>query len=453
MRLKRFWAAEVHGYINLDISFNSKLNFLIGPNGSGKSTALALMEAMLTPSIRELALTEFSEARLVIEDSNEERFIWVVRGDEDIVVTVSWIEEPLIIRRLDKKKRELLASDQRAADDYFSKLSFEYSSSAVISAISKISAPIFLGIERQQKNRAIDDELMSDGDIYRLDSRKYAQAKRFLHGNLSPGLLDSQMLIQEGYRSALKRVDSDQNKLREEFLLASFRYSDLNSDIKQGMYFGSITDEEMLRLRESKNEITKALINLGISEDRVDHKVGVFYSKLTHLTDRLDRMDEDSGADDTLFEFLMNRGQIDRLLDLISLVQNYKQETDKTFEKVNNFRSQMNWFFNDSGKRFSLDQVGRVRINRPTGSVMPLDALSSGERQLFIIFSHVFFNAFGSRSKVFVVDEPELSLHLRWQENLVDRIQSVLPEVQLVFATHSPDIVGGRDECCIEVSG
>jgi predicted ATPase len=164
-------------------------------------------------------------------------------------------------------------------------------------------------------------------------------------------------------------------------------------------------------------------------------------------------MHNDKSAEDTFLEFLMNRGHIDRLLDVISVVQSYKQATDKTFDRVNNFREQMNWFFNDSGKKLSLDQVGRIRISRPAGGTMPLDALSSGERQLLIIFAHVFFNSFGTRSKVFVVDEPELSLHLRWQENLVERLQSVLPEVQLIFATHSPDIVGGRDDCCIEVGG
>ena len=43
--------------------------------------------------------------------------------------------------------------------------------------------------------------------------------------------------------------------------------------------------------------------------------------------------------------------------------------------------------------------------------------------------------------RVCIADEPELSLHLSWQEQLITSLRTVNPNAQVVFATHSPDIV------------
>jgi predicted ATPase len=46
---------------------------------------------------------------------------------------------------------------------------------------------------------------------------------------------------------------------------------------------------------------------------------------------------------------------------------------------------------------------------------------------------------------IYLADEPELSLHIEWQESLVDNILDMNPNAQIFFATHSPDIVGRFD--------
>ncbi len=52
-----------------------------------------------------------------------------------------------------------------------------------------------------------------------------------------------------------------------------------------------------------------------------------------------------------------------------------------------------------------------------------------------------------------IVDEPELSLHVRWQESFVDAIQKASPRLQIILATHSPSIVLDRIEKCVDLSG
>ena len=39
------------------------------------------------------------------------------------------------------------------------------------------------------------------------------------------------------------------------------------------------------------------------------------------------------------------------------------------------------------------------------------------------------------------MDEPEISLHLEWQEKLISEIMKLSPDCQLIIVTHSPAIV------------
>ena len=46
------------------------------------------------------------------------------------------------------------------------------------------------------------------------------------------------------------------------------------------------------------------------------------------------------------------------------------------------------------------------------------------------------------KNGIFVADEPELSLHLRWQTKFIKQLHEINPNIQLIFATHSPELVG-----------
>lgn len=52
---------------------------------------------------------------------------------------------------------------------------------------------------------------------------------------------------------------------------------------------------------------------------------------------------------------------------------------------------------------------------------------------------------------VYIADEPELSLHVKWQEMLTDAISELNPDAQIVFATHSPDIVSDKTDNIINM--
>jgi predicted ATPase len=66
--------------------------------------------------------------------------------------------------------------------------------------------------------------------------------------------------------------------------------------------------------------------------------------------------------------------------------------------------------------------------------------LSSGEKQLLILLSETLLQK--EKPAVLIADEPELSLHVLWQERLITSLRALNPSGQIIVATHSPDIVG-----------
>jgi predicted ATPase len=93
-------------------------------------------------------------------------------------------------------------------------------------------------------------------------------------------------------------------------------------------------------------------------------------------------------------------------------------------------------------KRVSIspqNELSIQTINEKPRNI-PVAELSSGEKQLLIILGEALLQE--NRPVIYIADEPELSLHVKWQERLVESIRRINGMAQVVFATHSPDIVG-----------
>ncbi|MFI8448045.1 AAA family ATPase [Streptomyces erythrochromogenes] len=66
-----------------------------------------------------------------------------------------------------------------------------------------------------------------------------------------------------------------------------------------------------------------------------------------------------------------------------------------------------------------------------------LERLSSGERQLI----RILVESLSAGGRPIIIDEPELSMHIDWQQVLIESIQTVDEESQVITATHSPEIM------------
>ena len=65
--------------------------------------------------------------------------------------------------------------------------------------------------------------------------------------------------------------------------------------------------------------------------------------------------------------------------------------------------------------------------------------LSSGEKQMLAILLTVLVE--DQQNYVLFMDEPEVSMHIEWQQRLIDLILQLNPNVQIILTTHSPAVV------------
>ena len=100
-----------------------------------------------------------------------------------------------------------------------------------------------------------------------------------------------------------------------------------------------------------------------------------------------------------------------------------------------------------------IDNQGNIKIVLPNGKENTIFELSSGEKQLIILLGHMALNREKS-SGIYIIDEPELSLHLTWQEMFVKALREASPSTQFILATHAPAIIANSEwqKCCEDLT-
>jgi predicted ATPase len=96
-----------------------------------------------------------------------------------------------------------------------------------------------------------------------------------------------------------------------------------------------------------------------------------------------------------------------------------------------------------NNKRVEYSQREGLVVRTIHGDEVDLNKLSSGEKNLLVLFGNLLFNEFET---LVMMDEPELSLHIEWQMKflpIIEQIVAVQP-VNVIIATHSPILIGSR---------
>jgi hypothetical protein len=87
-----------------------------------------------------------------------------------------------------------------------------------------------------------------------------------------------------------------------------------------------------------------------------------------------------------------------------------------------------------------------------TPRIHPADV---GEKELFFIITTATFGSYGEQRppSLVLIDEPEISLHVKWQEMLLPAITKLNPTVQIIVATHSPEIAASAKPYVVDING
>ena len=112
-------------------------------------------------------------------------------------------------------------------------------------------------------------------------------------------------------------------------------------------------------------------------------------------------------------------------------------EAQRISEPKKKFQDMLDRLFAETGKRLirTKNEIAFTQI----GEVLMPYQLSSGEKQMLAILLTVLIE--DNQHYVLFMDEPEVSLHVDWQQKLIDMILLLNPNVQIILTTHSPAVI------------
>ena len=129
-------------------------------------------------------------------------------------------------------------------------------------------------------------------------------------------------------------------------------------------------------------------------------------------------------------------------------VGNPEEAASLSFPKTK-FQNLVDELFGETGKKI-IRKSNEILFEQDGDTLYPYQ-LSSGEKQLLVILLTVLVQ--DNCPGVLFMDEPEVSLHVEWQQRLIGLIRELNPNVQIILTTHSPAmIMDGWLDAVTEVS-
>lgn len=247
----------------------------------------------------------------------------------------------------------------------------------------------------------IEETLSPDTNNYKSRQAAYIELVEF-------GMTD----VAEAFKSTLRDLDK---KFRNE--LNRFTGSYLHN-ILQGLY--------------------KEVDTSQLATDEVAGTVGLMFSRIgEEILSEDDRKQLRSLLADVRSNQNLTAEQRISALFLTGLVVLHKNQQErevpirKLVELVNQYLSNKNLEFNPTAFELVIQ-----RTDTANSCEVPLHGLSSGEKQIVSLFSHVFLS--GYQKYFVVIDEPELSISVSWQRRFLQDLKDTGKCSGLIAVTHSP---------------
>lgn len=450
MRIKRFTASRVHGLLDLDIQFFPDLTFLVGINGSGKTTVVKGLSALLAPSLLMLADLRYERIEVEIRNEDKDVRIWSTKDEEGIHLQSSETDNDLVIRII---PRNQFPSNREQYLAYYREQEALNGSHPVMALLRQLPTPMFLNIERRFE------------ELYEIRPPRLIRARthNVFNSSLTASLLEATTLAEEHFRGIQARQIELRDALRKKFLLTTIQYQAPSEAQRTLSTFPKLTPAY---LDGKQYQITSILGSLGLEEQEISNQLEPFFQNLKVISGRFpsgfDFQDSsvqlksgeppDFELFKTLAEWMVLKPQFERIEMISRHADDYVKTSTRLNRQVDNYLNTVNQFLSDSGKQLLFSPTGTLKVAFKGGQSRPITSLSSGESQIVVILTHLTFNPAAHKANVFIVDEPELSLHVRWQELFVPAIRRAAPQLQIILATHSPSIILEDIEHCVDLS-
>tara|TARA_R110001583_G_scaffold71050_5_gene200535 strand:- start:43057 stop:44436 length:1380 start_codon:yes stop_codon:yes gene_type:complete len=452
MKIVSFNARGVFGHLNFSIKFNDDLTFLIGPNGSGKTTAISLINAMLLPNVWDLMRIPFLFAELVFKDGHSEHRLICTHDEEEdsVIVNVSDVKERLIVSKREVEKF-FVENDGGVIRNTLRQEEFlnsKYIKHPVFNKIKILTNPVYLGVDRRREEDVSEREMEMMSYRYRNHRDRLKKNDHSIWDQFefnASGIFQTEYLVRDRYRKLQSAKESFDERLKNRILESVFEYVDVESFALGGPQ----AYKQLVGIRKKKEDILRYFSNSSIKTESILNKINKFFDNMEKDLKNIEA--EGHLEDHFSLGWIINKTQIDRMVDVAKIIDLHNEQVRELFKSIDVYVGAINQFFSDSGKKVEVNSVGQIEVITPNNKKIPLSSLSSGERQIIVMFAQAAFNTSEPNGGVLFIDEPELSLHIGWQEKFSETIKGISHETQFVLATHSPEIISDYTEKCVFV--
>ncbi len=451
MKIKKLIGKGVRGYIDFDINFRESVTFLIGINGSGKTTALKLLSALLEPSYKMLCSIDFLELALLCEVEDNKTVRILCKKDKNRML-LSYEDNNTRIQEEAFEVSEMVQTNEEqrelAREEYIRNRSI-FENSKVVALIKSLQTPLFLGINRRVIEMNLGERIVRDGSPVR--DFQMRRRRGMIDDAVDRALFDIQNLVFDYVRHNAKRQATYADNFRKKVVHDSFKFYDSLPQSINNDY-----DNQLMILEKKHENIKVAIQELGLDEltDEVDNLFNQLEILIKDLSKQSAQKDVNLDYYNTLGKWMVNSTQLEKIDAITQYGNEYLENLNKLREPINRLQGGVNVFFKEGGKELIVDGQGEIKVKISPKRVNSIYELSSGEKQLVVMLAHLALNKGSRQHSVFFIDEPELSLHISWQELFVDALLNASPQTQFIIATHAPAILAKpeRKEWCEDLS-
>lgn len=400
-------------------TFRDDVNIIIGKNGTGKTTFMNIVHAVLAVDVDALYENPFKAVTVTLSDGKRTR---TIRAD----------------------RHESKSSPFPVIEYHISNRRF---SAPLVGSDDGRSMPLSV------RRRAVEETQRIKQELSELVSVASLSVYR-IGGDPDPELRDR---MPKRYASTVDvRLLSLMQRLTQYQLELSNAARDISTQLQRDVLTSLLFTEEKDRDRGYKldfdetterQNLVSAYRQLGVGGTEVAKKiqdhisaVGTTIKNLRQMSGSRARQEDTPTSNINLAAleaFKLTSAVVAKSLDA-------EQKTKELFSQLDQFLKTLESFIADKSFSFSGGELVVA-----TEGPIPLAKLSSGEKQLLILFIEALLQR--QRPFIFLADEPELSLHISWQRGILSAIRSINPNAQIVVATHSPEIAGKFRDCLMDM--
>lgn len=432
----------LYTYVIPDPGELSNAAILYGDNGVGKSTLLRLIFHLLSPEdhrghrtflyqtdFRELEVTLSSGVRLSarFEESKSEKFLVLEIANDEKKLAV-WDYHP---------RRDNGFRDEEAV-------------------YIEVDARGDKTIRRRAIGGRKKDEGVPSGEKAYLDALKSHVPSLFILN--ADRRLDSDSVSDPGDEVELRRTMQYSEPKRINELVARSREIALSQALNAAWRWISrkavqSTNRGSMNVHSVYGDVLRRLVTKGGPTSTVGPPSQVSIAELLKQLSAIDTQSQEHARYELATHLPTNEfrktlgGRTTKKTQLAAeLIQPYVKSVEgrlaavePIYQLINRFVKIVNSLLADKAVDFKLSQ-GFTIENRLAVALRPAQ-LSSGEQQLLLLFCYVLIAR--DTPTIFMIDEPEISLNVKWQRQLVQSLLDITDSasIQFVFASHSMELL------------